>query len=88
MPLFAPRLRNVCGDRTSYVSQESCAQRTRLSDIVVLAGETVDSAKTAWEGAVRTRSDLEACDVVLKESRRLERQAVAALEGHREKHGC
>jgi hypothetical protein len=86
--LFAPRLRNYGGSSISYMPEGFCAERTRLSDIVVLAGETVESAKAARDGAVRKKSDLEACDVVLEESRRLECRAVAALEGHRKKHGC
>jgi hypothetical protein len=50
-----------------------CAEKLRLSDLVVKAISTVYAAKTAEDKA---------------NARTVEREAVKVLEAHRKKHGC
>jgi hypothetical protein len=65
-----------------------CAERLRLSDTVTKAVQANYAAKDAHERALKRKENAAPLIAALAIARKAESNAVAALNRHRQDHGC
>jgi hypothetical protein len=67
---------------------QSCDEKARLSDAVLKAVGRVCSAKVDYNCAIKEKRDIRGSQRPLADAQVEERRAVAALDKHKEDHGC
>ncbi len=72
--------------RNSDVAE--CAERLKLSDMVVKAVQRNYTAKAAHDHAVRNNKDATPLTAELAAAQQAESSALKALDKHRKEHGC